>query len=79
MKCPFVYRHHIHRDTLTSISHTLNIRRTSGIRIHLGKINAHNHYIGNDLADARANQVGDGHPPDTTYATRANVSIGTWT
>jgi hypothetical protein len=45
---------------------------------HLGKIKAHNHSLGNDLADTLAYQVGDGHPPDTTYTVGSNVSIGQW-
>jgi hypothetical protein len=79
MACPSAYRHHIHRDTLDSITHTLKPPCKSGIRTHLGKIKTHNHSIGNDLADAFANQVVDGHPADTTYTTGSNVSIGTWT
>jgi hypothetical protein len=39
------------------------------IRTHLGKIKAHNHSLGSDLADTLANQVPDGHRPDTTYTT----------
>jgi hypothetical protein len=46
---------------------------------HLGKIKAHNHSLGNDLANTLANQVADGHPPDTTYTTGSEVTIGHWT
>jgi hypothetical protein len=62
------------------ITHTLKTRCNAGIRTHLGKIKAHNHSLGNDLADTLANQVADGHPPDTTYTTGLEVSIGhlTW-
>jgi hypothetical protein len=66
MNWPNNYRHHIHRDTLESITNTIISRCTSGIRTHLGKIKVHNHYIGNDLADALAKLVVDGHPPHTT-------------
>jgi hypothetical protein len=52
INCPSAYRHHIHRDTLDSITHTLKTRCKSGICTHLGKIRAHNHSLGNDLADA---------------------------
>jgi hypothetical protein len=76
MNCPSAYRHNTHRDTLDSITRTLKTRCPSGIRTHLGKIKAHNHSIGNDLADALDNHVADGHPPDTTYTTGSNVSIG---
>jgi hypothetical protein len=50
-------------------------------RMHLGKIKAHNQSLGNDLADTLANRAADGHPPDTTYTTYSDVSIGhmTWT
>jgi hypothetical protein len=58
------YRHHIHRETLKSITHTLRTRCTSGFRTHLGKIEAHNHSLGNDHADSLANLVVDS--PDTT-------------
>jgi hypothetical protein len=51
MYCPTAYRHHIHRDTLDSMTHTLKTRCNFGIRTDLGKIKAHNHSIGNDLAD----------------------------
>jgi hypothetical protein len=77
--CSSAYRHHIHRDTLDSITHTLKTRCKSGIRTHLRKIKAHNHSIGNDLANALANQVANGHPPDTTYTPDSDVSIDTWT
>jgi hypothetical protein len=76
MNCPSAYRHNIHRDTLQSITYAL---KTRCIRTHLGKIKAHNHSIGNDLVDTLANQVADGHPPDTTYTTGSDVSIGQWT
>jgi hypothetical protein len=79
MNCPSAYRHHTHRDTLTSVTHTLKTRCTSGIRTHLGKIKARNHYVGSDLADGLANQVADGHSPDMTYNSGLDVSIGTWT
>jgi hypothetical protein len=79
VNCPSAYRHHIHRDTLDFITHTLKIRYKLGIRTHLGIIKAHGHSIDNDLADTLANQVGDGHPPDTTYTTGSDVSIGHWT
>jgi hypothetical protein len=79
MSGPSAYRHHIHRDALASITHTLETRGTSGIRTHLGKIKAHNHSIGDDLADALVNQVADDHAPDTTYTTGSNLSIGTRT
>jgi hypothetical protein len=71
------YRHHIHRDILASITHTLKTRCMSGIRTHLGKIKAHTHPIGNDLAHTLANHATDGHPLDTTYTTGSNVSMGT--
>jgi hypothetical protein len=64
--CPSAYRHHIHRETLELITHTLHTRC---IRTHLGQIKAHNHSLGNDHAGAIANQVAGGHPPDTTYDT----------
>jgi hypothetical protein len=76
MNCPSAYRHNIHRDTLRSITHTLNTRCELGIRTHLGKINVHTHSLGNDLADTLANQVADGHSPDTTHTTHSDVSIG---
>jgi ribonuclease HI len=76
LNCPSAYIHNIHRDTLLSITHTLKTRCNAGIRTHLGKIKAHNHTLGNDLADTLANQVADGHPPDTTYTTSSEVSIG---
>jgi hypothetical protein len=79
MNCPSAYGHNIHRHTLLSITHTLKTRCDSGIRTHLGKSKAHNHSIGNDLADALSNQAADGHPPDTTYTTGSNVSISHWT
>jgi hypothetical protein len=79
LSCPTTYRHNTHRDTLLSISHTLQTRCDAGIRTHLGKIKAHNHSLGNDLADTLANHVADGHPPDTTYTTGSDVSIGHWT
>ena len=75
LNCPSAYRHNIHRDTLFSITHTLKTRCDAGIRTHLGKIKAHNHSLGNDLA----NQVAVGHPPDTTYTTGSEVTIGHWT
>ena len=77
LNCPSAYRHNIHRDTLLSITHTLKTRCESGIRTHLlGKIKAHNHSLGNDLADTLANQAADGHPPDTTYTIGSDVSVG---
>jgi ribonuclease HI len=79
MNCPSAYRHNIHNDTLDSITYTLKTRCESCTRAHLGKIKAHNHSIGNDLADTLANQVADGHPPDTTHTTGSHVSIGYWT
>jgi ribonuclease HI len=79
MNCPSAYRHHIHRNTLNSNTHTLKTHCKSSIRTHLGKIKAHNNSIGNEFANALANQVADGHPPDTTYNTGSDVSIGTWT
>jgi ribonuclease HI len=45
----------------------------------LGKVKAHNHSLGNDIADTLANQVADGHPPDATYTTGSDVTIGRWT
>jgi hypothetical protein len=77
MNCTSAYKHHIHRDTPNSITHTLKTRCMAGIRTHLGIIKTHNHPIGNDLADALASQVADGLPLDTTYATGLDVSIGT--
>jgi hypothetical protein len=77
MNCPSAHRHHIHSDTLESITHTLKTRCKLGIRTHLGNIQAQNHSIGNDMADASAKQVGDGHLADTTYTTGSYVSIGT--
>jgi hypothetical protein len=79
MNCPSAYRHNIHRDTLLSITNTLKTRCDSVIRTHLGKIKAHNHSLGNDLADTLANQAADGHLPDTTYTIGSDVSIGHWT
>jgi hypothetical protein len=79
LHCPSAYRHSIHCDTLSSITHTLNSRCTAGIRTHLGKIKAHNHSLGNDLANTLANQGADGHPADTTYTIGSYVSIGHWT
>jgi hypothetical protein len=79
MNCPSADRHHIHRDTLASITNTLKTRCIRGIRTHLGKIKAYNHSLVNDLADTLANQVADGRPPDTTYTMGSTVSIGTWT
>jgi hypothetical protein len=79
MNCSSAYRHHIHRDTLDLIAHSLKTRCKSGIRTHLGKVNAHHHSLGNDLVDALAKQVADGHPPDTTYTTDLHVSTGTCT
>jgi hypothetical protein len=67
VRCPYAYQHHIHRETLEYITHNLYTRCTSGIRTHLGNIKAHNHSLGNNHADAMANQVADGHPLDTTY------------
>jgi hypothetical protein len=64
---------------LFSITHTLKTRCVSGIRTHLGKINVQHHSLGNDLADTLANQGAYGHPPDTTYTTGSDVSIGDWT
>jgi ribonuclease HI len=78
LNCPSAYRHNIHRDTLHSITHTLKTRCDAGIRTHLGKIKAHNHSLGNDLTDTLANQVADGHPPDTTYTAGSEVTIGHW-
>jgi hypothetical protein len=69
MNCPSAYRHHIHRDTLDSITHALKTHCYSDIRTHLCKIKAHNHSLDNDLADALAHKGADGHPPDTTYTT----------
>jgi ribonuclease HI len=79
LNCPSAYSHNIHRDTLLTITHTLQTRCDASIRTHLGKIKAHNHSQGNDLADTLANQVADGHPPDTTYTTCSVVTIGHWT
>jgi ribonuclease HI len=79
LNCPPAYRHNIHRDTLHSITHTLKTRCDAGIRRHLGKIKAHNHSLGNDLADTLANQVAEGHPPDTSYTTGSEFTIGHWT
>jgi hypothetical protein len=79
MRRPTAYRHHIHRETVQSIRHTLHTRSTSGIRTHLGKIKADNHSLGNDHADALANQVTDMHYSDTTFTTGSDVSIGIWT
>jgi hypothetical protein len=79
MNCPSAYRHDIHRVTLSSITHTIKTRCDSGIRTHLGKIKAHSHSLGNDLADILANHAADGHPPDSTYTTGSDVSIGHWT
>jgi hypothetical protein len=79
MICPSAYRHNVHRETLDSITHTLKTRCDSGIRTHIGKIKAHNHSIGNDLANILANQVADGHSPDTTNTTGSYVSIRHWT
>jgi hypothetical protein len=62
MHCPSAYRHHIHRDTLNSITHTLKTRCKSGIRTYLGKIKAHNHSLGNLWITKL-------HPPDTTCTT----------
>jgi hypothetical protein len=56
----------IHRDTLESITNTLRTRCESGIHTHLGKISAHGRSLGNDLANALANQAAGGHPPGTT-------------
>jgi hypothetical protein len=79
LNCPSAYRHNIHRDTLLAITHTLKTRCNTSLRTHLGKIKAHNHSLGNDLADTLANQVADGHPPNTTYTTASKESIGHWT
>jgi hypothetical protein len=79
MHCPSAFRHHIHRETLESITQTLHTRWTSGIRTQIGKIKAHNHFLGNDHADALANQLADEHPPDTTHDTSLDLSNGTWT
>jgi ribonuclease HI len=79
LNCPSAYIHNIHRDTLLSITHTHQTRCDAGIRTHLGKIKAHNHSLGNDLAYTLANQVADDHPPDTTYTTCLEVTIGHWT
>jgi hypothetical protein len=76
MNCPSAYRHNIHRDTLSSITHTLKPRCASGIRTHLGKIKAHNHSLGKNLVDTLANKAADGHPPDTTYTTCPDMLIG---
>jgi hypothetical protein len=76
MNCPSAYRHNIHRDTLLSITRTLKTRYESGIRTHLGKIKAHDYSLGNDFADTLSSQAADGHPPDTTYTTGSDVSIG---
>jgi hypothetical protein len=77
---PIHYRHHIHRDILYSITHTLKTRCKPGLRTYLGKIKAHNHSLGNDLADALANQVANGHPTDTTCTTGLiRVYICQWT
>jgi hypothetical protein len=48
-------------------------------RTQFGKIKAHNHSLGNDLADTLANQDANEHLPDTTYTTCSDVSIGRWT
>jgi ribonuclease HI len=69
MRCATAYRHHIHREALELIPHALHTRSKSGIRTHLCKIKAHNHSLGNDHADALANQVTHGHNPDTTFTT----------
>jgi hypothetical protein len=79
LNCPSAYRNNVHRDTLLSITHTLQTRCNACISKHLGRIKAHNHSLGNDLEDALAYHVADGHPPDTTYTTGSNVSIGHWT
>jgi ribonuclease HI len=79
LNCPSAYRHNIHRDTLLSTTHTLKTRRDAGIRTYLGKIKAHNHSLGNDLADSLANQIADGHPPGATYTTCSDLSIDHWT
>jgi hypothetical protein len=79
MSCTTAYRHHIHRDTLDSITYTLKTRCNSGISTHLGKIKAHNHSLGNDLGDILANLVADGHPLDLSYTTCSKVSLGHWT
>ena len=79
LNCPSAYKHNIHRDTLLSITHTLKTCCNAGICTHLGKIKAHNHSLGDDLADTLANQAANGYPPDTAYTTGSNVSIGHWT
>jgi hypothetical protein len=79
LNCPSAYRHNIHRETLLSVTQTLKARCNAGIRTHLGKIKAHNHSLRNDLADTLANQAANGNPPNTTYTTGSDVSIGHWT
>jgi ribonuclease HI len=59
MNCPSAYRHDIHRDTLFSITHTLQARGESGIRTRICKIKAHNHSLGNDLAYTLAYRAAD--------------------
>jgi hypothetical protein len=54
-------------------------RYTSGICTHLGSTKGHNHPLGNDPAEALANQVAYGHHPERTYNTESDVSIGTLT
>jgi hypothetical protein len=79
MNYPNKYRHHIHHGIIESITNTVRSRLTFGIRTHLGKVKAHNHSIGNDLADALANLVADGNPHDAPYTICSYLSIGTWT
>jgi hypothetical protein len=79
MNCPSAFRHHIRRDALALITHTLKTCCTPCIRTRLGIIKVHNHTIGNGLANTLANQVSDGHPPDTNCTTDSYLSIGTWT
>jgi hypothetical protein len=77
MRSPTANRHNKHRGTLESITQTLHTRYTAGIRTRLGKMNKHNHSLGNDHADALANQVAGGHHPNTTNITCSDVSLGT--
>jgi hypothetical protein len=77
IRCPAAYRHHIHRDTLVSITNTRQTRCNLDTRTHLGVIRAHSRCLGNNLVDALASKVTDGHLSDTTYTTGSKVYIGT--
>jgi hypothetical protein len=57
----------------------IKTRYAPGIRTHDGKNLSHNRSLGNDLADALANQVADGHLTDTTFTACLHVSFGTLT